>query len=197
MTDTATLPPALRGGVQYRAAEVTAFQPEERIIELRAVPYETETMLFPGLFESFQSRAFAAAGKDPARVTLYAGHSNAGGSAVGRAMEVIDHTDHVFIRARVSSTAAGDDLLTLAGDGVLGEASIEFQPIPEQMKVSNRQGKGGAIETLVRHKRGHLLGVALVPHGAYGKNAPVLSVRDALSDKQREEWLARLRCRTA
>ena len=48
----------------------------------------------------------------------------------------------------------------------------EWQPIPDDMQVTRR-----GEDTLVRHRRARLLGVALVPHGAYGQNATVLSVR--------------------
>jgi HK97 family phage prohead protease len=186
------MPAQFRDPVQCRSATVTALQPDERLVELRAVPYGVETRLGPRLYESFAPRAFAAASKDPARITLYAGHSTDGGTAVGRAEVVEDTADGVVIRARVSDTAAGNDLLTLARDGVLGEASIEFHPIEEDMRVTTR-----GDDTVVRHRRAHLLGVALVPHGAYGQAATVLRVRDATSSKERDEWLARLRCRTA
>lgn len=82
--------------------------------------------------------------------------------------------------------------MTLARDGVLDEASVEFQPIPEDMRVTRR-----GDDTVVMHRRARLLGVALVTHGAYGRDAVVLSVRDDMSAKVRDEWLARLRCRTA
>jgi phage head maturation protease len=88
--------------------------------------------------------------------------------------------------------AGGDELLTLARDGVLDEASIEFAPVRESM-VASRRGE----QTLVRHRRAHLRGVGLVPHGAYGRSALVTSVRDDEAATRREEWLARLRARTA
>lgn len=194
MPDTLLLaPPELyRSPIQTRSATVSALHPDERMIELCAVPYGTETRLSPSLVESFQPRAFGNAAKDPGRVKLWHGHSTVGGQIVGSAASVEDRADGVYIRARVSQTAAGDDLLTLARDGVLDEASVEFQPIATDMVVTRR-----GDDTVVRHKRARLLGVALVPHGAYGRGAVVLSVRDEAADKLREEWLARLRCRTA
>lgn len=178
--------------IQTRSATVAALDVEQRLVELRAVPYGVETRLASRLVESFAPRAFGNASKDPGRVKLWAGHSTDGGSPVGSAEAVEDRADGVYIRARVSQTAAGDDLLTLARDGVLDEASVEFQPIPEDMRVTRR-----GDDTVVMHRRARLLGVALVTHGAYGRDAVVLSVRDDLSAKVRDEWLARLRCRTA
>lgn len=184
--------PAQYETLQTRAATVEELNTRERVIDLRAVPYGVETRLGPHLLEVFAPRAFAHATKDPKRVTLWSGHSNAGGSPVGRSEIVEDKTSGVLIRARVSETRAGDELLTLAQDGVLSEASVEFQPIREDMAVTMR-----GEDTLVRHRRAWLTGVALVPHGAYGEGARVLSVRDAVSSKLREEILLALRARIA
>jgi HK97 family phage prohead protease len=194
MSDALTLemPAQYRAAIQTRSATVAALSADERLVELCAVPYGVETRLSPSLVESFQARAFSNAQKDPGRVKLWAGHSTVGGSPVGWAESLEDRADGVYVRMRVSHTAAGDDLLTLARDGVLDEASVEFQPIPADMQVTRR-----GDDTVVRHKRARLLGVALVPHGAYGRGAVVLSVRDEATDKAREEWLARLRCMTA
>lgn len=191
MSDTLAIPAAYGTPVQTRAATLSALDVDERLVELRAVPYGVETRLGAGLVESFAPRAFANAGKDPARVKLWDRHSTEGGHPVGWAEAVDDRADGVYIRARVSHTAAGNDLLTLARDGVLDEASVEFQPIPDDMRVTRR-----GDDTVVQHRRARLLGVALVPHGAYGREAVVLSVRDERADRIREEWLARLRCRT-
>jgi HK97 family phage prohead protease len=192
----AELPPLYRTPIQTRSATVQALETDQRQVELMAVPYGVETRLAPDVVELFSPRAFANASKDPARVKLWSGHSTQGGDPCGTAELVEDRAQGVYVRMRVSDTAAGNDLLTLARDGVLDEASIEFQPIPPEQRdgmVVTRRGN----ETLVRHRRARLLGVALVTHGAYGRGATVLSVRDAASIKAREEWLARLRCRTA
>jgi HK97 family phage prohead protease len=192
-TETPTPAPDLyRSPVQTRSATLAALDVDERLVELRAVPYGVETRLATHLVELFSPRAFANAGKDPARVKLWDKHSTDGGHPVGWAEAVEDRADGVYIRARVSQTAAGNDLLTLARDGVLDEASVEFQPIPGEMHVSRR-----GEDTVVKHRRARLLGVALVTHGAYGRGATVLSVRDEATARDREVWLARLRCRTA
>jgi HK97 family phage prohead protease len=178
--------------IQFRAATIDALNTDERVVEMRAVPYEVETRLAPGIVEVFSRGAFARAAKDPARCKLWHDHSVSGGRIVGQAFEVEDRADGLWVRARVSRTPSGDELLTLAGDKVLDEASIEFNPLREGMAISRR-----GDDTVVRHKRAHLRGVALVPHGQYGRDALVSSVRDAASDKARDEWLARLRARTA
>lgn len=181
--------PTQLDGPQYRRATVQQIQ--DRTIQLRAVPYGVESEIDRGLFESFEPGAFSNAVKDPARVKLWFGHSNDGGRIVGQAASIEDRADGLIVWARVSATAAGDELHTLAADGVLDEASIEFGPIPKDMIIS-RSG-----ETIhVRHRRGHLRGVALVPHGAYGRDALVLSVRDA-REQQREKRAAEARERLA
>ncbi len=187
--DVAT-PALYRAPVQFRTATLETLDVDERIVELRAVPYGVEARLAPRVFEVFAGGAFGNAAKDPARVILYRGHSPSGGNEIGRALVVRDDEGGVFVRAKVSDTPAGHEALTLAADGVLAEASIEFRQIEGQTDVTRR-----GEDTLVRHRRAHLLGVALVPHGAYGQGAPVLSVRDERADRAREEWLARLRTR--
>lgn len=177
---------------QYRAATIDVLDADERVIEMRAVPYDVESQIGQNVFESFAPGAFARAAKDPARVKLWSGHSIHGGAIVGQAFEVVDRPDGPHVRARVSRTPSGDELMTLAHDKVLDEASIEFNPIREAMAITRR-----GDDHVVRHKRAHLRGVALVAHGAYGREALVLSVRDAVADKARDEWLARLRSRTA
>ena len=179
-------------GLQYRSAAVVDADEEERIITLTAVPYGVEGRLSEHLVEVFDPSAFARSVRDPARTKLWHGHSTDGGHIVGQGVEIIDLPGGLEVRARVSKTAAGEELLTLAKDKVLDEASVEFLPIKEAMVVTKR-----GSDILVRHQRAHLRGVALVPAGVYSRHAVVTSVRDEDSDKLREEWLAKLRSRNA
>lgn len=156
---------------QFRGAKIEDIaSDEERVITMRAVPYDVETHLWGDVHESFAPGAFSRSAKDPARVKFYLGH---GGPLVGMASTVEERADGVWITASVSRTASGDELLTLARDKVLDEASIEFRVVKGGTVITQRDGK-----TIWRHKRAHLLGVALVPHGAYGRSALVKSVRD-------------------
>jgi hypothetical protein len=85
------------------------------------------------------------------------------------------------------------ELLALAVDEVLTDASVEFSQLPDGSRVTIR-----GRDTVVRHVRARLLAVALVPEGAYGEHAQVLSVRDTDSDKAVEEaraWLEDFRRR--
>lgn len=174
-------------GLQYRSATVESLDEEERIIRMRAVPYDVETRLAENLVEVFDKATFAKATQDPARVKLFYGHSTEGGKVVGQAVTVEDRADGVWLETRVSRTDSGEELLTLAKDGVLDEASIEFAPMRDFMVVRRR-----GSDVVVRHRRGHLRGVAIVPAGAYGRHAIVTAVRD-MSAKLAEEKVARLR----
>lgn len=188
ITDTGLAVPATLKEPQFRAAAIEGIaDDEERIITMRAVPYDVETHLWGDVHESFAPGAFSRSAKDPARVKFYLGH---GGPLVGMAEMVEEREDGAWITARVSRTVSGDELLTLARDKVLDEASIEFRVVKDGTLISKRDGK-----TLWRHKRAQLLGVALVPHGAYGRHALVKSVRaedEAAREAARAAAIARL-----
>lgn len=172
--------------IQFRAATVEDLDTVKREIWMRAVPYEHETALTSSLAEIFTVGTFGRSAKDPGRIRLFHDH---GGPVVGKATEVFDKSDGVWVRSRVSKVPSGDELLTLAEDGVV-EPSIEFQPDKNTMVVTNQRAGG----VLVRHKRGILKGVALVGTGAYADAAFIASVRDAdVLNKKREEVIARLR----
>lgn len=175
MTATEIEIPSVLEGLQFRGAELEDIEDNirERIIVMRAVPYDVETRIGFNLIESFEPGAFSRSVKDPARVKLWHGHSDSGGTLVGQAFKIEDLADGPRVFTRVSKIAKGDELLTLVDDKVLDEASIEFTPIREAMVFERR---GDVVH--VRHKRSHLKGVGMVPHGAYGRNALVLSTRD-------------------
>lgn len=182
-------PRRFTSGEQQRAATVEHIDPDEGTILMRAVPYDVETELAPGLWESFAPEAFSRASAQPSRTKLWHEH---GGPLIGHALDVEDRPDGAWIRAKFSNTHAGQEARELARDGSLDQVSITFRPMVDWMK-STRRADGSV---LVRHARAALLGVALVAHGAYGEHAHVASVRDAAEDsamRQREATLARLR----
>jgi HK97 family phage prohead protease len=173
--------------MQYRRAEIADI--DQQSVLLRAVPYDVEVPIDVGLVESFEPRAFRGAVKDPARVKLFLTHDQPRVPA-GVATEIIDRAEGVDIRAKFASTAGGQDLRSLLMEQIMDEASIEFRAIPKDMQVIR---DGDSVH--VRHRRAHLTGVAIVPEGAYGRNAVALSVRDIRAraqEKARMEALARL-----
>lgn len=172
-------------GTQFRAADVEHVDPDNGTILMRAAPYDVETQLDRDLWESFAPATFARAANAPSRVKMWNEH---GGPLIGHARTVEDRPDGVWIEAKFSNTANGQEARELANDGTLDQCSVTFRPMVEFMKC-NRKTDG----LHVRHSRAALLGVALVAHGAYAESAYIASVRDAESAKVRDAALARLR----
>jgi HK97 family phage prohead protease len=198
MTTTTLEVPVRFDGVQYRGASIEKIDPDDGTMRLRAVPYGVECRLEQRLWESFEPGAFKSAVDAPHRVKLYYGHSPNGGVPIGHARVVEDRPDGLWILAKRAATLAAQEAWALASDGdegggaTLDQCSIEFRPKSEWMTVSRR-----ADGLHVRHARGHLLGVALVPHGAYSEDAFVASVREADADRRREAIVAHLRSLTS
>lgn len=183
------IPPYLSdylSATQHRKAKIEDVDPVKGTILMRGVPYDHEIQLYPEFFETFAPGTFAAAQRAPHRAKLWHEH---GGPIVGCGVEVDDRADGLWIRARFANTQAGQDARELARDGIIDQVSIEFRPLEEWLSVK-RSEKG----MHVTHKRAHLLGVALVAHGAYDSEAFVAAVRDdADKERERSEALARER----
>jgi HK97 family phage prohead protease len=163
-------------GVQERVADVEVVDPEKGTILMRAAPYGVEAQIDRELWETFDRKTFAHAVKAPHRCKLWHLHN---GPLVGHALDIEDRDDGLWINAKFSNTLNGTEARELAHDGTLDQVSVTFRPQTEWMKLS-RDAKG----LHVRHSRAHLLGVALVPHGAYDDGAFVASVRDADDESQ-------------
>jgi len=91
-----------------------------RLLSWRDVAEHTEE----GIRERFLPGAFA--GTDPSRVTLES--QNHRGAIVGRAETVEEREDAAYATFVVAPTPAGDELLTLARQGILRAASVVFRP---------------------------------------------------------------------
>lgn len=179
-------------GVQVRAAQVLDVEPDDTgIVEVRIVPYEVEALLDDGLVEVFSRGAFAGAVGNPGRCKV-TDQQHGRSVVIGAAVELRDEADGHYGRLRIADTVAGRDVLTLLRAKVLDEVSVEFRPVRKAMRVTRRDGG-----LLVRHDRAVLLGVSPVSAGAYGREARVLSVRDAEADRARERELAFLASLTA
>lgn len=155
---------AAAGGLLTRAvADGVGAQTEERRIDVRLVAWgDIAENTHEGIRETFARGAFA--GNDPTRVVLEAQRHD--GPLVGVAEAIEEREDGAYARFRVASTAAGDELLALAREGVLRDASVVFRPI------RSRKAPGGVIE----RQAVELARVAILPRGAY-PSASVLSVR--------------------
>lgn len=156
--------------VLYRAATDAVTNGEGRRLDLRLVTWgEVATQTQEGIKETFARGAFA--GTDPSKVVLEA--QRHGGSLVGVAEAIEEREDGAYATFRVAETAAGDELLTLAREGVLKDASVVFAP------KSSRQLQGGVIERTSVDLRM----VAVLPRGAY-PSANVLAVREEVTNME-------------
>ena len=133
-----------------------------RMIDLRIMPWDTVAPTIDGR-ELFHRGAFD--GIDPTRVTIEAGAH--GGPLVGRGVTLEQRDDAAYLTARIAPTPAGDDLLTLAREGVYSAASVAFYPI-----AGGFRRRAGVTE----HSRADLRRVAILERGAF-PTAAVLAVR--------------------
>lgn len=135
-----------------------------RTLTIRMVRWGVPARTPEGYLESFVRGAFA--GVDPSRVTIESTRHN--GALVGRGQELIEREDGAYLVARVSGTAAGDELLTLIGDGVLRDASVVYRPVR-----SSRDGAG-----VYQREAVDLWRVAVVERGVH-PDAAVVAMRAA------------------
>lgn len=172
--------------LQLRTATVESFDSEQGTLDVLLMSYETEAQIAEGLAEVFTRGAFKAACGNPSRVKVSDQQHNRAES-IGKAVTLEDRADGLYGKLRISDTARGRDVLTLLRDGVLTELSVEFRAQRQHMRYVRR-----ADDLLVRHDRAVLVGVSPVNAGAYGEASRVLSVRDAATERARDEALAKL-----
>ena len=157
------------GHIEYRKASTLEVRHAQRTIELIAAPYDEETEVeYRGrwITESFDREAFAGVHGE---VTVNRAHDLE--SPLGR-VTALHPKDPRGLRAemRISRTAAGNDMLELADDGLLS-ASVAFSVFAggEQWSPDRRSRKV---------TRAKLVHIALTGDPAY-KGAKVLAVRTA------------------
>lgn len=140
----------------------------------RAVPYNVEQYINRDLVEKFVPGAFKHQLSAAHRVRFTRDHISHGGTLIGKTIALEERADGLYGTWRVSATAAGDETLELLRDGVLTQLSIGFREAPN----GNRREPNGVI---VRTKA-HLFEVSVVMDGAYGDEATVSEVREAVTD---------------
>jgi HK97 family phage major capsid protein len=92
--------------------------------------------------------------------------------AVGRSNQVWEADDGPHAVFKVGRTAAGDDLLALAEDGIVRGVSAEFVLLPDGTNIVQRGGRRVRVHTRVK-----ATGASLTYQPAYGERATVLAVR--------------------
>ena len=154
----------------------------QRIIEGMAVPFDVPTTVRDSAngptYREVIDRS-AVEGIDPAGVLFeyltdppgaYNHHN--GAKLVGRAVAADVRDDGLHMAFRVARTAAGDEALALADEGILGDLSVSFVP---RAGGDVREPDGTLRRTSIDVRR-----VALVERGAYREGgAKVTAVRAA------------------
>jgi HK97 family phage prohead protease len=97
---------------------------EKREIEARIVPWDTIIETSKGR-EMFAPGAFD--GTEAGRVVLRMSHQD---PPAGRGLSIEDREDGAYMTFRVSKTQKGDEILTLASDGVTQGVSVGFETVP-------------------------------------------------------------------
>lgn len=166
---------------QHREATIEHVDADRGTMLVRGAPYNVEAELVPGVFESFAPHTFERAANPGAasRSKLWLLHDMEQ-PPVGYGLTVEDRDDGVWIDYKFSKTRRAQEAREMAADGTLDQVSVTFNLMRDGW-VKEHRDDGWHI----RHRRAHLLGVALVPHGAYGDGAFVAAVRD-LEGAERE-----------
>jgi HK97 family phage prohead protease len=157
-----------KAAVECRAAETVGVRYPDRIIEVRAMPYEVETTKVvrngKQITEVVSRGAFGRC-EDRKDVRAYRSHDKS--TPVGRAVALHPARDDGLVaEVKISKTGLGDETLELAADGLL-DASVGFAPMKERWSPSREHR---------RLERVYLDHIALLPDPAY-EGANVLDVR--------------------
>ncbi|PYY63350.1 hypothetical protein DEJ30_13970 [Curtobacterium sp. MCPF17_003] len=147
--------------IQTRAVELRA-DTETGIVEGIAVPYGQRTSIGGDFTEMVERGAFEGS----EGVKLFWSHSE----IIGRVTDIEDREEGLYIKARISDTAQGRDVLTLLRDNAVDKFSIGFIPVE-----SRTDDDGTVVRT-----RAELKEVSVVPFPAYA-NANVAQVREAIN----------------
>lgn len=131
---------------------------EERTIVGLAVPYGQDA----NIGGAYQERFVPGAIGSVEDVKLFYGHED----PIGKVVEGRDTEDGYEIRAKISDTAKGNEVLTLLRDGVLNKFSVGFLPVEQEQEGS----------TITRTKV-TLKEVSVVPFPAF-EGANITEVRE-------------------
>lgn len=108
---------------------------EERLIGARIVAWDTPSDTPIGV-ESFQRGAFSHI--DPRKVVLRMDHD---GPGAGHGTSLEERADGAYMTFKVSKTVRGDEILTLAADGVTTGVSLSYHPAKTLARVSYDKGR--------------------------------------------------------
>lgn len=174
--------------LEWRESKIALASNDSRTFEGLAVPYERETKLGSGYYETIAADAYQPDG-GVGQIKLLWRHGEVIGVGIATS-----GPDGVTIRARLSRTSAGDDAYQLVKDCAVDSLSIGFIPLEYEETWDNDNNLH------VRQKRIDIKEVSLVPWPAYD-DAKVTKVREQTQKKEAnnvdndtlENELARLR----
>ena len=116
-------------------AEIEVRDVSKREIGVRIVPWDVVIDTAQGP-EEFKRGAFAEV--DPRKVVLRMDHQN---PPAGIGLSLDEQDDGAYMVFRVSKTQRGDEILTLATDGVAKGASVGFMERPGGTTIETRSGR--------------------------------------------------------
>lgn len=154
---------ALLAGHSTRALSIRSTDTDRREVTGIAVPWGQRAEIGGWFTEEFERGSI----QDSDGALYFYGHRE----PIGRVVSHRDTDEGWEITAVISNTRAGDDALTLARDGVLGQHSIGFRF--DQYEVD----ESGDVPHIT-HKRAQVREVSLVPFPAY-EGAVVTGVRQS------------------
>mgnify|MGYP001006797017 CR=1 FL=1 len=157
--------------LEWREYKIALAENDARTLEGLAVPYERETKLGPGYYETIAADAYQPAG-GVGQIKLLWRHDEVIGAGTATSSP-----DGVPIQARISQTSAGDDAYQLLKDGVVDSLSIGFIPLEYEETWDDDQNLH------VRQKKIDIKEVSLVPWPAYD-DAKVTKVREQTQKKE-------------
>ena len=117
------------------APEIEVRDAAERIIRMRIVPWEKPVVTRAGP-EVVMRGAFD--GVNPSDVVLRLEHEN---PPAGRGISYSNESDGAYMEFRASKTQRGDDILTLAQDGVTRGVSVGYEDNPSGVQHYRHGGK--------------------------------------------------------
>lgn len=153
----------------------------KREIDMRIMPWGVAIPSTNGT-EEFVRGAFE--GTDPTKVLLvgpeherhlalgHDGQATLARRPTGKGIALEERDDGAYMTFRVAGTAAGDEQLALAVEGIASGVSVEFAQIPDGTAVTTRNGRRHRVQKRVR-----LEAVSTTYRPAYGELAAVLAVR--------------------
>lgn len=149
--------------MEQRSFEIRASDTEKREVSGVAVPYNETIDIGGGWSERFEKGAVDT----DADVKLFRDHKE----IIGVVNELREEEDGLWITAKISDTALGNETMELVKDGAIRSFSVGFIPVKDEKKD----------KTIIR-KKVDLKEVSLVAFPAY-EAAAVLAVREEVKEE--------------